>query len=563
MLKVRVGLGLAGVVGLALLTLGFSGGVGLAQESASCPLLLDTVIGVVSQACGDLAPGEVCYGSAPSNLDASSLAGGDAPFAEAGDIVALADVVSLATGAPNLDEETWGVAVLSAAVDLPAEAEHALSMVLFGDAELTNLVDPNTEAAPTVTFQNGAGYPVNLRQGGGTNFPVGGTLEENVPVVADGQNAGGDWYRIQTDPGLLWVYRDLVTIVEGDVGTLQVLEANDILPAYSEPMQAFNLVTAAGEPVCGAASAGLLLQLSGEDTAHLQVNGADLAFSTATLLVQNAGEESMDILVLDGAVSLSANGIGISADTGTRVELLFDGMTNPVVHQAYRFGAVEGVPLDLLPSDVVCMAGLPAAGDEVTLYTGPGDAYGVLTGMDPDLHYQVDGQLVDDEDNAWYRLNVAGYARAWVQQAEVHTVGLCTDVAEVAAPPVTAGPSGGAAGSGLVPAGQSVWQSDPGLDNLNGTCTGPAIALCAHLVAIQPNADGSLSWRGQEPVPYTIYPAGENTYSYNGRNNLGNGNIQITLSFTSDSTWSMTMTQVYDNDPACNHTFYYTANRSW
>lgn len=558
MLKVHVGLGTAVIVGLAFLTFGISGGVGLAQEPTSCSLLLETVIGVVSEFCGDLAPGEVCLGSLPSSLN-----GGDASFAEVGDIVSLVDIVSLSTGAPNLDEETWGVTVLRTALDLPADAETSLSLVLFGDAELTNLVEPGAEAAPTVTLQNAAGYPVNLRLGGGTNFPVGGTLDEDITVVADGRNAGGDWYRIQTEAGLLWVYRDLVTLVDGDVNMLQTLEANDILPTYSESMQNLNLMTTADTPVCGGASAGLLLQLAGEDMVHLRINGADLAFSTATLLVQNASEESMDILVLDGAASVSANGIGMSADAGARVELLFDGETNPIVHQAYRFGAVEGAPLDVLPSDVVCTAGLPEVGDEVTLYTGPGDAYGVLTNMDPDLHYVVDGQLVDEDNTTWYHLDVAGYARAWVQQDDVHTVGLCTDLAEVEAPPITAGPAGGAAGTGFVPAGQSVWQSDPGLDNLSGTCNGPAIAFCAHLVAIQPNADGSLSWRGQEPQPYTLYAAGENTYSYSGRNNQGNGNIQLNLTFTSENSWSMTMVQVYDNDPACNHTFYYTASRGW
>ena len=87
--------------------------------------------------------------------------------------------------------------------------------------------------------------------------------------------------------------------------------------------------------------------------------------------------------------------------------------------------------------------------------------------------------------------------------------------------------------------------------------------MCAHLAAIVPNADGSISWRGQEPQPYTMQSVGNGTYSYNGRNALGNGNLQMTLTFTSATEWTMTATTVYDNDPGCQHTFYYTATRSW
>ena len=72
-----------------------------------------------------------------------------------------------------------------------------------------------------------------------------------------------------------------------------------------------------------------------------------------------------------------------------------------------------------------------------------------------------------------------------------------------------------------------------------------------------------MSWRGQEPLPYTLTQTAPNTYAYNGRSVLGNGNVSFLLTFTSETTWQLTLTTVFDNDPQCNHTFYYNATRSW
>ncbi|MCS6835730.1 MAG: hypothetical protein NZ750_06915 [Anaerolineae bacterium] len=106
-----------------------------------------------------------------------------------------------------------------------------------------------------------------------------------------------------------------------------------------------------------------------------------------------------------------------------------------------------------------------------------------------------------------------------------------------------------------------IYQADSGPDVLSGTCNTPPIEACSHPAAITPNADGTISWRGQEPVPYRMQPVGPNTFVYRGRNVLNNARLSLELTLTSESTWSMTMTTVYDNDPLCNHTYYYTAVR--
>ncbi|MBN1967654.1 MAG: SH3 domain-containing protein [Anaerolineae bacterium] len=549
-----------------LLPVVISGAPITAQDAGGvCPALAETVTTIAADACGDLVPGEVCYGFADA---AVALREGEATFIMPGNTVNLAAVQSLTTGGADPAGQQWGVAVLKTRADLPEASDQSITMILFGDAELTSVVDPNTGDVPTITLQNVAGYPINLRSGAGTNYAVVAALDNNAQVIADGRNAdatsgAGVWYRVLSDAGPAWVFGSLVTVADGDPATLVERAIDDVLLAYSAPMQAFTLTTAPDAGACGAGSSGLFIQADGEATAHMQVNGIDISFASATLLVQAPTEAMTQLIVLSGSVGVSYNGIGASAGEGARVEVEYANEAGPFVHQSYRFLEVDGALLDLLPAPAACTTGVLAAEDDVTLYYGPGEAYGTLAPMDPELHYTVTGQYVDEDGVLWWRLDIRGYAQGWVMQDAVQTVGTCAEVAEVGAPSLVSNPGGGGAASGLVPAGQSVWQANPGLDQMSGTCNGPALAFCAHLVAIEPYPDGSLSWRGQEMIPYTMQAAGNNTYVYNGRNQINNGTLSLTLTFTSESTWSMTYIATLDSDPACQHTFYYTATRSW
>jgi uncharacterized protein YraI len=553
MLKLRTGMTL--LLLFLLMVMGSPAPVSNAQEATSCPILLDEMIAQTLAACDGISGNTACFGASPVEVDAADALA----FAAAGDSLPLAEIDMITTGAADPAGEAWGIALLKASLNLPDDTA-PLTAILFGDASLANLVDPNATPSPTITLQNNAGYPVNLRGGAGTNFATVGTLEEDIVVTADGRNTAGDWYRVLMPSGPAWIYRDLVAVVEGDPAGLSERAPDDITLTYTIPWQAMSLTSAADAATCGAGSAGLLLQSSGEADIQLSINGVDLSFAGATVLLQG-NAEILDITVLDGSLNTSANGTTLTAETGAWVEVLLDGESQPLVHQAYSFTRLEGAPVAALPTEMVCTTGMTAVSDETMLYTGPGEDYSPLTNMDTELHYTVIGQHTDSTETDWYQLDVAGYARAWVEQDSVQTIGLCNSLAAVEAPPVNAAAS--APASGFVPAGQSIWQTDPGQDTTSGTCNNPPLALCAHLAALTLNTDGTLSWRGQDLTPYTLAPAGENTFAYNGRSIHNDGNVQMTLTFVDPSTWVMTMNTVYDNDPACTHTLNYTAVRNW
>ena len=70
-------------------------------------------------------------------------------------------------------------------------------------------------------------------------------------------------------------------------------------------------------------------------------------------------------------------------------------------------------------------------------------------------------------------------------------------------------------------------------------------------------------WKGMEASPYPLSRIRPNVYAYSGPNVLGTGTINMTLSFTSESTLNMTMSLVLSSEPDCEHTYYYSGTRNW
>jgi uncharacterized protein YraI len=536
-----------------VLAVSIAGSPLLAQD---CPSLVKNALVAAQSACGKLAPGQVCYGAGAVTLTPAANAA--MKFASSGDIADLAAAQSLTTNGAK----DWGVAMLQTPAGVPVSSQPPLTLVLFGDAQMTNMV--KAEAGPTVTLKlkNVAGYAVNVRSGAGTTFPVNGTLDKKAEVTTDGRNASADWFRIQVDGKVSWVHKSLVK-VDGDPMTLAVLDN-----PYTDPMQAFTLTTKPDiGSECGAASAGLLAQLKGQTAVHIQVNGVDLGIKDTTLLLRAQSGGNLEVQVLEGSVDVTASNTPVKADTGASVTVKLGGesglqpLEGPTVNPPYSFSSVSGAPIDLLPSNsLACVVGVNDSDTQPTIYAGPGTDYRSLFSLKSDTHYDVIGKANDSSNQTWLKLG--GRSQAWVPASSVHSLGACGNIADVPAPSVVSSRSNSSAAN-LVPEGQSVWQANSGLDNVSGTCINPPLALCAHLAAIKPNADGSLTWRGQEPLPYTLSPTGGNTFAYSGRSVLGNGNVHLALTFTSDSTWSMIFTTIFDNDPQCTHTFYYTATRNW
>lgn len=538
-----------------------------AQEGDPCEALTQQAIAAALEACAATAPGEACYGFA--QVGESELLGA------AGDRAALADLATLSTSGADTGAGTWGIAVAMLPGGTAESAAH-VTAVLFGDARMARPAQAAGDR-PTLPVFNGGSAPINLRNGAGITYDMVGQLAPQEQAAADGRNEQADWLRIQFAGGTAWVFTPLINW-EGDqsaINALDVLLPNDVTPAATsgEPFQSFALVTGSAPATCAAAPSGLLLDYSGADPARLQINQIDLEIAGGLWFVAAAENDAAAITVLSGEGTVTARGVDRAAAAGDTIRVSLggdDGLTPlaaPEVGPSLAFTVVANLPLDLAPTQLACRVGLPAGSARVAMRVGPGSGRGELGDLRADTTYAAVGWTNDPEGAPWWQLDTGGQL-AWVPQADVRTIGMCREVAEVEAPPLVAVPvapagDGAAPGPDLAPTTNSVWQMVPGSDNLIGQCSGaPAINFCDHLAAISPAA-GGISWRGMEASPYFLSQVQPNTYSYSGRNVLGTGQVTMTLTFSGETSLNMTMSLVLDSEPDCQHVYYYTGTKNW
>src|SRR6185503_10374917 len=113
----------------------------------------------------------------------------------------------------------------------------------------------------------------------------------------------------------------------------------------------------------------------------------------------------------------------------------------------------------------------------------------------------------------------------------------------------------------FLPDTASVWNFVQGPDQMSGTCSGPVLPPYG-LVQITP-IDNGLTWRSQEPTPYTFSEVQTNVYSYSGATAIGDGSVTMTLTFLSGTDLVMTRTFVASAEPDCSHTHDYTGTFQW
>lgn len=264
---------------------GLSGNTKLAEarDAKSCSALAQDALSAAKESCSASTANSLCFGYNAIKAAFAESSSASPNFKTRGDKIDLSGITSVSTSAANPDAGQWGVAVLKIQAGLPTESQ-GVTAVLFGDATMTSTVRSVPLTTLPVTTR---GDTVLLRGGAGTNYPSGGRLTANQSAVVDGRNKAGDWLRVRLDNVVGWASVALLKVT-GDIQTLTVLDDQDSRAdfLYTTPMQAFTLTTTSATTCASEAPSGLLLQLlggKGDKTAHLSINGADIAFSSATL----------------------------------------------------------------------------------------------------------------------------------------------------------------------------------------------------------------------------------------------------------------------------------------
>jgi hypothetical protein len=544
----------------------------VAQDAPTCSIINPADFSAAKEACSKSTLSNACLASGTASAKNSDQS---AEFAKQGDSIDLSTTTSISTISDAATGNS-GVVVLKLRGGQPDTAD-PVTAVLFGSAELTSKVNNAVANMTTVGVTTNGSTPVLLRGGAGQAYPSVLSLAAGKTAVADGRTENGSWLRVRTEDGVGWAMASLLTVT-GDANSLTVLEEQNTQAdfLYQTPMQAFTLSTGIPAGECASLPSGLLLQAKvakDQKPARFLINGADVQIQEGTVLVRATPKDRLEFIVISGGVNIAALGgtMEVLAGEWTRVRLGgADGLTvsvQPPTPTDYTFASLDGTPLDLLAESVACVVGVPANGQKVTVRVGPGEERGSLFFMKPEQNFKVVGKANDAAGLAWWRIDAEGRKEAWVAQSSVHSVGACADVPEAAAPPVIVaappvdqgtGNQGGATtepqAQGFAPVARTIWNAEPGPINSSGACTGVPVAYCAQLVALTPQGNGFL-WKGQELKPYYMARVRENVYAYAGPNILGDARIQLTLVFTSPTTFKATQNMIMNNQKGCTNSF--------
>lgn len=307
------------------------------SQTDNCPAIIETALDLTSAVCSTTDSNEACYGHA--RLEAEALPEfAPVRFSEAGDRVTLTALRSLRLSALDIANRLWGVALMKVDAHQPLQASPAtVTLLLFGDVEIENRVDLNSEVLITPASRRN----VNLRFAPSTDAYVLGTLRRGETAVARGRNAAGSWLYVEQPETELrgWVSADAVR-AEGDIGELTVVSAS---MAHFGAMQAFYLRT--GEPTASSCAefpdSGLLIQTpEGIAEVSLWINEVKVSLGS-TAFVQAAPNRDMTITMLEGHANVEAFGVRQTALIGEQISV-------PLNDQGLPAGAPQPpVPLDV------------------------------------------------------------------------------------------------------------------------------------------------------------------------------------------------------------------------
>jgi hypothetical protein len=583
-----VRMGIVGICALVVLTTTLNFKQPVAADDTTpkmCSVVTDDTLSNIAKACSGATSNSVCYGN-----DSATVTAAESPtFAAQGDLVDLVKVTAITTDAAagtasaSVSGNTgsspkWGIAIAHIQSDLPGDSK-GITAVLFGSTTITSKVKATTGDLPTLSVQTIDVDPVLARTAASTDNPAAGKLLSGKTVQADGRTQDNQWVRVRLDGVLGWALVSQLKI-DGDINSLTVLDKNDIDTSflYKMPMQTFTLTTGKAAESCGAAPSGLLLSLNDKATTHLLINGVDVALNgPASVLMRAVPKDRFEIMVLQGAITIAAQGGSLDLNTGDSVRLRLGGkdglsLTQPPSGKApFTFSAVMGAPLTLLTQSVPCTVGLTPKDKSIAIHGGPSDSWWTLNYMKLDAAYAVAGYANDENGAKWWKLDMGAGTQAWVSAASVYSVGSCADVAKADVPgqvvnnPTNGNPGGSssgtpvASGPSYAPTNRTIWSATVSADKMEGQCSGGPINYCDQMIAITPNGNGFL-WKGQALKQFTMFPGKTpNVYSYSGPNGTGDGTVTMVMVFTSPSTMVMTETLVTTAEPTCKHIHTFSA----
>jgi len=339
-----------------VLLLAFSSLPAFAQTGDSdeqCSIVVQTALESTREVCDGTERNEACYGNTP--LEAQPKPGvSDFTFNEQGDREQVARIQTLRLSALDVETGAWGIALMELQASIPDSLPENVTMLLFGNAEITNTSDQ-----PAVRIAGEISSTSRVYLGASLDSTVANLLEPGTAVTAIGRSSDSTWVRIQYgQSGTGWVAANVLTL-EDDIQTLMVFDP--VLPDEPQfgPMQAFTFHSSKDDAPCEAApDSGLLIQTpEGVGQVRMLVNEVVVNVGSTVFFTGGTGEPTVDMSTLDGLAVIVIDGVRYFIPAGSWREVPIDEdfqvTGKPGDAQPYpgaRFQALLGFS-DLLPGD--------------------------------------------------------------------------------------------------------------------------------------------------------------------------------------------------------------------
>jgi hypothetical protein len=407
------------------------------------PVLLD--LSRAASACYGLESEEACVGG--GGVRAIGRDGAALPaFTLTGERVAANDLSSITTRATG---DEIAIVSLSARASLTTVEAREVTLLLFGDATLTNEVAPLIER---VAYATGTAI---IRAQPEDHADILARAGVNQSLVATGRTQDNRWLRVQVrdNDASGWVTTDVVTI--DDLDALPVVTPE--MPVF-RPFRVMTLTTGQAALCDGALPSGLLLQTPSADTSvNVMINGIELRLA-GTAFLQAA--DALTMYMLDGTSVVNETFV----PAGAMATVSADGVTVA----GYSAGLYPGLPLTSLPAFVQIAVPLtdaeiaarteaynaaqatiistpePAAQTvdttcrrfvrrDTSMYAGPGDFYEVINELQAGAAIDPIFQTTDPQGAVWYQLRNSN----WIAADQVIEEGECQPIpptANIAAP---------------------------------------------------------------------------------------------------------------------------------
>lgn len=349
------------------------GWVVVAQDISECIALLQRAVETTDNVCNDIQADTACYGH--NNVTASPYSEKDNfQFQAVGDLADITEIGSLETQTASIDDSKWGVARLDVKTLIPSSPErNTITMLMFGDVEITNNFNPNELFATVNTSSN-----VNVRRGPSTNDVALGVVTPNETVVVVGRNADRSWLRIRSNEFEGWLLQDFMTFDDDDDQRTEIIETlsdvNQVRGAYYGSMQSITMHSNHAESGCEELpQSSLIIQTHDKERVNILVNAVSIEFdSTIHLQTRTQAETTvLAISTLEGETLIESQNGAQLAQTGQVITVELDAndtaISIPSVAMPLDPKAIHALPITLLPRNICVPAPHQSTSDPTVL----------------------------------------------------------------------------------------------------------------------------------------------------------------------------------------------------